>query len=81
MICPICEKDSLIEVSRVYSVPFYACHNKECENEAELVLNVGTEENPAFVRYFEMIEAMNSMAETGLMKEETHLLLSPSGNY
>jgi len=75
MTCPFCKKDSFIEVSRVYGKPFYACHNKDCEKEAELMINVSDDNDPYYVGYFEMILAMNSMKETGLTEKEDPILL------
>ncbi len=78
--CPNCEKESLIEVSRVYKIPFYSCNNEKCEEYATLVINVGDEESPSYVGYYEMIEAMNSMSEIGLSREEEPMLLG-DGTY
>jgi len=60
--CPVCGMN-LIEVSRVYSVPFYACHNEDCEDYAVLKINVGDYEKPFLVGYHEMIDRMSEMAE------------------
>ena len=80
MICMSCGENTLIEVSQVYGVSFYACNNEKCEKEAELVLNVGDEDNPFYVGYYEMIKAMNEMKETGLSKKDEPMLLG-DGTY
>jgi ssDNA-binding Zn-finger/Zn-ribbon topoisomerase 1 len=72
--CPVCGQ-SLIQVSRVYTVDFYACNNEQCEDYAELKLNTGTKEEPYLVGYFHMIETMNNMSkEMKDIKEDTPML-------
>jgi transcription elongation factor Elf1 len=72
--CPVCGQ-SLVHVSKTYTVDFYACHNEQCEDYAELKLNIGSKEEPYIVGYFHMIETMNNMAENmDDIKEEQQLL-------
>jgi len=80
LICPVCKNETLIEVSRVYGQSFYACHTEDCINEAVLMLNVGDIDNPSYVGFYEMIEAMNGMKETGLSKDDEPILLG-DGSY
>jgi transcription elongation factor Elf1 len=72
--CPVCGQ-SLIQVSKVYTVDFYACHNEDCDDYAELKVNVGSKEDPYLVGYFQMIETMNDMAKNiDNIKEDTPML-------
>jgi transcription elongation factor Elf1 len=72
--CPVCGQ-SLIQVSKVYTVDFYACHNEDCDDYAELKVNVGSKEDQYLVGYFQMIETMNDMAKNiDNIKEDTPML-------
>ncbi len=79
-ICPVCEKDTLIVVSRVSGQAFYACCNQKCKNEAVLMFDVGFDGNPSFVGFHEMVDALNSMKETGLSREDEPMFLG-DGTY
>jgi ssDNA-binding Zn-finger/Zn-ribbon topoisomerase 1 len=73
-VCPVCGQ-SLVQVSKVYTVDFFACNNEQCKDYAELKLNIGVKEEPHLVGYFHMIETMNEMAkDMDNIKEEVPML-------
>lgn len=77
---PFCDKcgNNLVEVSRVYHIPFYACQNEKCEDYAELKINLGSPTDPKLIGYYEMIEQMsviskeNLLDDVKLLDEEEH---------
>jgi ssDNA-binding Zn-finger/Zn-ribbon topoisomerase 1 len=74
LVCPVCGQ-SLVQVSKVYTVDFFACNNEQCKDYAELKLNIGVKEEPHLVGYFHMIETMNEMSkDMGNIKEEVQML-------
>ena len=68
---PVCDKCDckMIEVARSFNVPFYSCHNEDCDNYAELMINTGNEQTPMMVGFYEMIKAMNNISEDNVEED------------
>jgi len=68
-----CDKcgNNLIEVSRVYHIPFYACQNEKCEDYAELKINLGSSTNTELIGYYDMIEQMSIISKGNLLKNKS----------
>ncbi len=69
--CPECNTE-LIQVSEVHNLILLSCINEKCINHAELIINIGENDQPSFIRFDEMLKAMNTIDIT---KNDEPLLL------
>ena len=66
MICPECQYDSLLQVAVMHNITFYSCNNEDCIDHADVILDMGNEGKPSYVKYHELITALNGVAEEGI---------------
>ncbi len=61
MICPECLQHSLVHVAVMHNINFYSCNNEECLDHADVILDMGNEGAPSYVKYCELVQALNGM--------------------
>ena len=69
MICPECEQDTLVCISVMNNIKFYSCNNEKCIDFAEVVLDMGNVDAPSYVKYHELVKALNNMDMSDIQNE------------
>lgn len=60
--CKKCGKESIINVAESQGIQFFSCITEGCENEAQLLVNIGDDE---FVRYDKVYDTFNKIVSNG----------------
>ena len=52
--CPDCNNDTVIQVAEQSGQKFYSCYSEDCNNYAQMLLDVGDEGDHQFIRFDDM---------------------------